>query len=128
MSAFLLGDNHLNAILNFYSDSRGEDPATDKHLQIWGDKLRQQNMASVNYRYEEKISTPSFTFKRCPSEISAVQALKLCECYEYQTEDAPDYNTSEAKFILKAIMKSALHSLPGYDKAEWSLVDEWSLD
>jgi len=50
-----------------------------------------------------------------------VEGLKLIACYEYQSCEHPEWETSEAKQFCDALRKHLVEQLKGYDEAPW----EW---
>lgn len=87
---------------------------------------------SVAYRYQDcewpdlpgPIPNPNpssihvYPLEKAPSPV---QALKLVDCYEYQSCEHPDWDSSEAKRFCAALRSALIGSLPGYDDAPW----EW---
>ena len=53
--------------------------------------------------------------------LTAVQALKAIDGYEYQSCEHEGWHTSEAKMLIDALRKSLIHALPGYDEADWEI-------
>lgn len=93
--------------------------------------LWRENMASVSARYPNESSAtlpgPGHeNFVIVPADfpasfkaIDAVQVIKSCDCYEYQSCEHGDWKTSEAHAFIAALRSAAWHALPGYDDAEW---------
>lgn len=85
-----------------------------------GQILWDENYRSVNYRYDEDYSAP--TFKVDPYvKMSAVETVKLCDCYNYQTCEAPDWKETEAYAIMQAVREAAISALPGMSEAPWTI-------
>ncbi len=57
-------------------------------------------------------------------EIDPVQTLKACNCYDYQSCEARDWEESEAYAYIQALKEAAIRVLPGYDDAEWEITAE----
>lgn len=56
----------------------------------------------------------------CPSaKFSAVQVLKACACYEYQSCEHDGWKDSQACAFIHALKELAIRTLPGWDAAEW---------
>ena len=53
--------------------------------------------------------------------IRALQALKACDCYDYQAGETPDYNSTPAHDIISQIRQFAIMALPGYEAAAWEI-------
>lgn len=50
---------------------------------------------------------------------TAVQALKLADCYEYQACETDDWSECEACAVVNAIRRHAITRVPGYAEAAW---------
>ena len=53
--------------------------------------------------------------------MGVVEALKALDCYEYQSCEHPEWETSEAFEFCRAMRNLLIGCLPGYDAAQW----EW---
>lgn len=139
MSAFIVGKEHINAILtagmSAYGDSiywyHGEKSHTlslDNADEV-GQMLLDENVKSVSARYpDDKITDlPGkcdaewlipFHFRimeYCPSPL---QALKYIGCLEYQSCEHDGWATSEAKTFCDYAKDYFIRRLPGYDDLE----------
>lgn len=120
MSAFIVSDKHIKTIIikAGYTD---ENTILDK-----ANTLMAENVRSVDYRYNEK--NPFFPVRSALSDpidglkVSVVQALKLCDCLEYQSCETPDYYQTEAYSLLNDLRKLLIHSLDGYEEADWAII------
>lgn len=130
MSAFVVGNKHISAMLQAAERNRyaGDGPAYRwngtyhyfrGHLQEIGQKLVDENYRSVNYRYDEDKKPHIFKKQSYMPNISAVQIIKACACYNYQTCETPDWRETEAYAIVQALRERAIDMLPDYDEAEW---------
>jgi hypothetical protein len=54
-------------------------------------------------------------------EFTPVQMIKLCDFYDYQAGDTPDYEQSKAFLIVSKIRAHAGTLLPGWKEAAWGL-------
>ena len=97
-----------------------------------GQTLWDENIRSVLYRYprDTKETAPgscageTFLYDKHPYSMRRVepdQVLKLCDSLEYQSCEHDGWEASEAHAIVEAIRCAAIHALPGYDAAEWSI-------
>ncbi|UOF79200.1 hypothetical protein [Caudoviricetes sp.] len=145
MSAYVLSHAHINSLLNYCNHPRrtvylylheGDVLKPDYHedMQRAAEILYAQNIASVNARYPDTITNPESTpGKTCEigtpikyrfscNNYSAVQILKLCQCYDYQScETGRDYPDTDAARIVDCIRTAAINALPGYEQADWSI-------
>lgn len=132
MSAFVVSDNHINALLAYanLNDTKvyindGERSYSisfcdTTELQSAAEALKSQNVKSVAYRYQEPPADASITFRFVP-EISHIQAVKACDCLNYQSCETPDYEHTAACQIIRTIRETAIHNLIGYKEAAWEL-------
>jgi hypothetical protein len=93
-----------------------------------GKLLLLQNIVSVEWRYWEPVNNQqvdAFTFVPYTKPVSLIQALKLCECLDYQSCETDDYFDTHAykklQQIAQRITSTLITTLPGYDDAEWSI-------
>lgn len=131
MSAFIVSDDHITVMLQA---ARGRHPG-DGHSYYWNDemhpfngneqaigqKLLDENYRSVNYRYDEQEAPRTYKPMPVLHQYKAVEILKLCNCYDYQACETPDYKTTEAHEIVDTLRGMAIRSLPGYESAAWGL-------
>lgn len=142
MSAFLVSENHIRFLVAAMRDHRvgeyvkmlnpydapGEQTdiyashVTDTDL---GQMLWDENAASVNYRYTEADSAPTFTMKRTMDTLANVQKagyiFKAIACYEYQSCEHPGWSDSIAKQLCDALRSKAETITPGYESAPWGI-------
>lgn len=108
-------------------DGASQDKASDLGSMLW-----LENIASVEGRYpdtkgksERMPGRIDETYiyshsKDWPSDmIDAVQVLKSAACYRYQACEHEGWEASESASFIRALISSAIESLPGYDKAKW---------
>lgn len=55
--------------------------------------------------------------------LEPVQILKMCDCLEYQSCEAEDWEQTTAYNLLHQIRKAAIRALQGYEDAPW---DYWA--
>ena len=102
----------------------------EKELEL-GQTLWDENIRSVLacYQGETRKTAPgpvgeSFVYDKHSYSIRCVdpvQVLKACDGYTYQSCEHEGWEFSEAHAIIEAIRHAAIHALPGYDEAQWSL-------
>jgi hypothetical protein len=142
MSAFIVNKEHINAILMASLRIRygpltwyHEGPHTftlDMADEI-GQMLLDENIASVRYRYEDSPLTElpgrtnaewlfAFSYSPFAHRVpTPVEAIKLINCYTYQSCEHPQWKSSPAKSFCQALLDSLICQVPGYDEAPW----EW---
>lgn len=130
MSAFVVSNEHINALVNFGIGANYFDPVTKCTESITrstaervGQILWDENQRSVNYRYHDTEHAPVFKFR--PNGyghfMTAVQIIKLCHGLDYQSCETDDWPQTVAHSILRAIECHAIYALPGYEAADWSI-------
>ena len=135
MSAYLVPDYHINALVSWAAGKHGANAVS----YYWGNKRREvrndeariasvlfaQNVRSVNYRYREAEPAHGFKFKRVPNMLNPIDVIKACHGYGYQACETDDWEQTEAFAIIKGIERSAIQSLPGYDESRaWCLRED----
>ena len=131
MSAFTLSNKHITAMLSMSGPRYPGDGASyywnneahafNGHAQEIGQKLVDQNWRSVNYRYDENEPAPRYAYEHPAMQVTPVQVIKACNCYNYQSCETPDWPETEAYAIMRALRERAINSLPGYKDAKWSI-------
>lgn len=137
MSAFIVSDDHINALMNYCIANRIDfyNPATRDRTQITtfnageiGRILMDENVRSVCHRYadagvEEKNAAADYRFKLLLKyhHLKPVQVIKACHCLDYQSCETPDWEGTLAHRILQTIISHATHRLAGYDDAAWEI-------
>jgi hypothetical protein len=98
-----------------------------------GAMLVAANVASVQHRYSEPgddLPGPVVKYWTRPYVApvifrrqlpTAVEALKLIACYEYQSCEPPTWDGSEAQRFCDALRHALIGALPGYAEAPWEL-------
>lgn len=120
MSAFIVTKEHIDAIVTPVQESRIHNGQMDgMDVDQIGQALWTLNYESVNYRYHGNNLPPRYQWKK--KVVSPVEALKLLNCYHYQSCEQPNYKQSPAYELMEAIQDIIIDSLPGYNEAEWSI-------
>lgn len=149
MSAFLCDAYHIGRMAAYIAqdrDSQGynghhlEEQDTDEHGPLIAQHLAAANLASVRQRYPDcendlpgEIANEDDTHyllrcrqaaRRLIHHMPAVDMLKACDCWEYQSCEIEGWETSLGAFWCRAIRKTAIGKLPGYSDADgWTLRD-----
>jgi len=134
MSAFIVNDYHINALVTWAANRHGSDAVT----YYWAGRRREvrqdpkrvanvlyaENVRSVNARYDDASSAHGFDYKAAgiePLRMTPVQVIKACHCLSYQSCETSDWEDTEAYAILRGVEGEAVRSLAGYDQAGWEL-------
>ena len=88
-------------------------------LQAMAEMLLKQNIISVSYLYKtDQPDDEKIKYKNLLLDYSAIDILRICECYDYQACETPDYESTYAASIIRAIRTAAILSLPEWDKSK----------
>ena len=130
MSAFIVSDRHISALVNYGAQQRTTYFFNGLHHELKqsgepqrsGQILLNENVRSVNHCYNETTVPDAFELSAINSQnLTPVAILSLCAGYDYQACETDDYDTTEAHAIIMAIRFKAIHQLPGYEEAPWTL-------
>jgi len=130
MSAFIVTDSHINALVRYASRHKVgvSYGATVMRLNAFDNEqavaqiLLDENVKSVNYRYTESETT-SINYDRGAPILTAIQAIKAAQCLRYQSCEHPAFENSLADKFIEAIIADAIPRLEGYDSAQWAIYD-----
>lgn len=98
----------------------------------FGKLLWTENHRSVSARYPDATGADardmrgpeSYRFEWASlTRNDAVRVLKAIDCYEYQSCEHDGWETSLAKEFCDALRSRAIRNLPGYEEAEWGIMD-----
>jgi len=134
MSAFIVNEYHLNALVSWASYGHSSRKVSyywqGKHRPIAGDEQRvvnvlyAENVRSVNARYRENETADPIKFNLLigGANLNPIEVCKAVHCLVYQSCETSDWEQSEAFAILQAIEAKAIRSVHGYENAAWELV------
>lgn len=107
----------------------GADAMTPDQLGLM---LITENLASINYRYPDTLGNfevlpgpigvdwAAYTYNNPRYRLTAVEALKALDGYEYQACEHPSWRTSEAFRFCQSLRSAVIGCIPGYDTAPWT--------
>ena len=144
MSAFIVRKVHISAMLRAalahrrdfsWYHNKTHQALAGSDLDKVGQMLLDQCVTSVRYRYpakegEDPDDLPGpvgnewgrpYSFNPLGRVPTALEALKLIRCYDYQSCENPEWETSEAKTFCDTLFVCLVSVLPGYEEAAW----EW---
>lgn len=129
MSAFVVPDAHINALVTFGSKHDARFIHNRVRRAIKGNEaeiaslLYIANVESVNHRYREDGESVGFKFRPDPnvSRRTAVQILAACACFDYQACEVDHYEETIGHAIIQAIRTAACRRVPGYESAGWTI-------
>lgn len=108
MSAFIVSDNTINAVLGF-ADKYDLDDFDCGDLSALGQILVDANYRSTNYRYGEDDTPHSFVHARYT--VPATTALQHLACIEYQLCEPKDWETTQAFRLCARLRKNMVGRL-----------------
>jgi len=124
MSAFLVSNDHISAILYAYARADRYGKHDERALTEMGLTLLNANVASIAHRYPSDVNelTPFTLTRRLRFDAPpAIAALKLCQSLDYQSCERDDWEQSPARKLLTRIESTLISVLPGYDEAKWAI-------
>ena len=136
MSAFVVGHDHIDALLTFAVDlkiafynpeNKRTEYINDTTVTDIGKILLAENERSVGHRYGETDpddmpgttgeDSRNYKFRRFGANLTCLSILKACDCFDYQACETEDYEASLACRIVNCIRGYAVRRLPGFDDA-----------
>ena len=140
MSAYIVNDNHLSAIVRWACKNNvsvySSNPVHHVTMGNMGpfripgsedelvNILHAENIKSVNYRYGETDEPAKIVYDAFATRLSAVECIKACHCLDYQSCEHDGWDASFAKAAVDAILEAATRELPGYDAAAWEVKEK----
>ncbi|ETZ55267.1 hypothetical protein MAHJHV58_31790 [Mycobacterium avium subsp. hominissuis] len=139
MSAYVVEAEHINVLLwagryafrrhcgNLtwtYDNPSRVNQLTDHNLNQVGQMLVDANTASVNHCYfDNPIHEPYLYRYTTPlrTDWTVVAVLKALQCYEYQSSDPKDWESSQAHAFCRELQNLLIQALPGYDRSPWAI-------
>lgn len=128
MSAYIMADNEINTIVSYFlnpNNAYGEGAWLRLGESEWNNInrdnaprvakiLMDENVRSVNTRYDNADSTPSrYEFEYDPNARKRPMGniIGALDCYEYQACETDDWHTSIAHEIIGGLRKHLLKTL-----------------
>lgn len=114
MSAFTLGQDHIDLLVTIAMRIPGFNPKyidVPKTADMLGQRLWNENYASVNFRYAEHTPVPEYHWQPV-AELQdgnalqthhILQILQAVHCYEYQSCEHTDWSDGIAFWCMTAI-------------------------
>jgi len=136
MSAFVLGDAHITALVDLalrgphlttaHRWANDNPSMTLADGTLTGRMLLRENERSVALRYREVPGdVEHYVYPEYPARErwrpSALEGLKLLICYDYQSSESDNWEATEAYQWCDRLRHALTVSLPGYEDAPW----EW---
>lgn len=130
MSAFVVSDDHINALITWaavfgasYSYDESSRAYFRENEQHCAALLYTANVESVNDRYSDEAISTGFVFRHYEDwrKLTPVIVLKLCNCFDYQACEVKKYRNTIAAQIIDGIRTHAIGLLPGYEFAPWGI-------
>lgn len=115
MSCYQCGDRHIATIAVAYAIQQG---LPMEEAQLLANKLKNDNITSVNYRYDEQTPFSPCSLRQRDSALSDLGLVGLCNCLDYQSCEHPDYDP----MLIAAIRAEFAKNLPPGAKSDtWSI-------
>ena len=126
MSAYLVSDTYISAILRpLYPSGRMSTDLVDD-AQARGEVLYAQNLASVNCRYAHRADLTEhqplpFKFDQTVPLLTPIEVLRLLDCLEHQSSETEHYYSAPGYEVLAQVRNHFIRKLPGYKEARRDL-------
>lgn len=108
MSAFIVNDNTINAVLGF-ADQYDLNQFGCEDFSALGQLLVDENYRSVNHRYGENDTPHTFVYSRYT--VPATAALQHLACIEYQLCEPKDWEITPAFRLCARLRKKMVDRL-----------------
>ena len=142
MSAWLVSKKHIDIIITaalfanrgntfrWYFEGKWRELRLDNADEI-GQMLINQNADSVGTKYESTPSTElpgdidnailPYHYSRPAGDVTAIQAVKLINSYQYQASETGDWLKTESFKFTQSLKETLITMLKGYDEAPWQV-------
>lgn len=130
MSAFIVSNTQINALVRYASrlglgyQYAGLSRRVAGLEQETAEMLLAANYDSVNYRYKENELPREIVYAIDAPLMPAIAIIKLAQSLDYQSCEYPEWDASEAKAFLTALIDWTIPKLAGYDAAPWTIEDD----
>jgi len=124
MSAFLVNNKHINAIVTYAVKS---SIILDEEAQAVGEQLLRANLYSLKVRYDDKLKVSELGYKFVSVVVSDIQVYKCIECLNYQSCEYKYWSRSTSYKLLESLKTSIsaiygdVNKHPHYDNLSWEL-------
>lgn len=119
MSCYQCSDRHIATIAVAYAIQQG---LPMEEARLLANKLKNDNITSVNYRYDEQTPFEPCSLDRRDSALSHKELVGLCNCLEYQSCDPPNYDNLTLRAIRAVFADAGKLSEEEAEKA-WTTMD-----
>lgn len=94
---------------------------TRDNAETIGQILLDENVRSVNHRYEEDELHVYSHAAPSDKRWTPLEILSAITCYEYQACETPEWSNSEAYAICSALRDTLVRAMPGYSDGPWEI-------
>lgn len=143
MSAYIVPEETINVIVSYFIDYTRDGGLwhvvngdyrylnqDNAHELAW--QLYNQNVRSVNDRYNDNNSDEVYSFEYVPRAkqlYTMADIAKALDGLEYQSCESRDYHQTEAWANLNMMRKHLLSTLEGYEESDcWSIDHEQTVE
>lgn len=127
MSAYIVSTDTIDLIVTAIGALQGEAKSSHLGLQEIGQILLDENVRSVNFRYDERTKNEPYTF--LPVDLAMIPdwrvvAYKALRCWQYQACETDDFKSTTAYSIAEAAMGllGVTDKHQAYEDAPWGWV------
>ena len=113
MSAWIVSSGHIDVLVHALAQYEVVSPDLGADgFRALGQKLWQENHASVNYRYGEFTNTPRYQLRTTEATLDPIVVLKAVACFDYQSCEHPGWTASDAHELIEALHTAVLARHP----------------
>lgn len=118
MSAWVVTNAHIDVLVNAAAEYGVLSEAQPQRLD---QELWHENVRSVNYRYREHDTTPTYRLTTTEAPLHPLAILKAINCYQYQSCERPDWPESRAYQITERLRTAVLDRHPALARGHTSM-------
>ena len=118
MSCFIVSKKHIDSMV---SKTDRATTREQKTLNKLGQILWDENRKSVSHRYSEQTDFDTYKYESPEKELTPIEVIKLCHCYNYQSCEHPKWEGSKAQNLSQNIEDNCIYLIEGYDNAKWAI-------
>ncbi|MEV3965210.1 hypothetical protein AB0M34_30735 [Nocardia sp. NPDC050193] len=115
MSAFIVGNEHIDVLVNAIAQYRVAPESTGRiGYRALGQLLWDENVRSVDHRYRESTPGGRYVLHTTECDLDPLAVLKAIDCYEYQSCEHPEWEDSDAHTWVRRLREAIYTSAPRY--------------
>ncbi|MEU1527114.1 hypothetical protein ABZ413_33490 [Nocardia rhamnosiphila] len=115
MSAFIVGNEHIDVLVNAIAQNRvGPEDMKRISYRTLGQLLWDENVRSVDHLYRESNPLKRYVLHTTEGDLDPLAVLKAIDCYAYQSCEHPEWKDSDAHAWVTQLREAIYTAAPGY--------------